>query len=220
MNDDRSFIMTSLLRRLCGISAVAIGLAAPSVAQEVPLLDLTPPPVATKVSPETTAGRGRAFSYRISTAPRHGWPVTVRLLSLDHAQYHDGDPCIAEIELEARETVVLPWSLDRAAVDPQGAYRAPGFRAMLLSLDDEKGMALEVNGQAVGSQLAPVSLKTLKAGERVRIRVAGNWAFLPGGPAHVSRGTLTLRAVLTPIDEGGYAQDPIRSQNALRIRSQ
>lgn len=201
--------------RLCGISAAALWLAMPTTAQDVPLLDLTQP-VAEGTS---TARRHRTLSYKISNTPKDGdWPVDVRLLSFDRAQYREGDPFIAEIELHARDSVVVPWSADATAVDPQRDYQAPGFRGMILYLADGNGMGVESSGRVVGSRLAPESLKALKPGDRVRIRLSGFWSFLPGGPAHVGPGMIAWQAVLTTVDEGGLARSAIRSQNAVRVQ--
>lgn len=103
--------------------------------------------------------------------------LIVSILHLDKSAYKVGDDAIVEIGIQnaGSTAVVLPWSCDRAKVNPSPSKKgeAPGLEIGLLHLgiSDGSGIDAQTTGTVFyGSQLAPESLRTVVPGETIIIR--------------------------------------------------
>lgn len=145
-------------------------------------LDLTKPkrPQKERAGGRGTGGGGGMGNGHIP--PRTIIPMKVTLLSLDKSSYQLGDQVIYEVVLEniTQDTLLIPWSDDYDEVKPDEDRNPPGYIHASLSLEikDERGvykfMALQ---PIVGSQMVRGSLKSLRQGQKVRIRAPGSWWF-------------------------------------------
>ncbi|MBI1760919.1 MAG: hypothetical protein HYR56_05715 [Acidobacteria bacterium] len=103
-------------------------------------------------------------------------PLKVTLVSLNKTSYQLGDEVVYEILLEniTTENVVIPWSADQGEPVGSGDIRGSIY---LIAPDERKGDQLVALRGIVGSPSIPSSLKTLRPGQKVRIKAGGRWVF-------------------------------------------
>jgi hypothetical protein len=160
-------------------SLLAFLLLAPGPApgqQEDDLLDLRPPAERPKIELRLRP-QGFGPGYEGQPAPKP-WPVKVVLLSTDRTSYMLGDRVVFEFSLENVGSVAMtiPWGAasDLARIAP-GPDEPPGYLTAIVSLvSDGESVAMDFMH---GSRLEPHSLRSLKPGERVRVRA---YAMLQG----------------------------------------
>jgi hypothetical protein len=133
-------------------------------------LDLVPEAAPRQIS------EGRASRPRISRGPGFEGikPLTIKitLLSIDQTSYTLGDPATFEVSLEniGPGSLTIPWGapIDLERIDP-GPEEPPGFLTATIKLSSN---GYDIASSVVyGSRLSPKSLRSLKPGERVRVRV-------------------------------------------------
>ncbi len=209
----RANMMSSRIRVAGGFALMLMYSIA--VAQEA-TLDLTQP---AKTQPSENYRPVISARTPTSSDDVRPWPLRVRLLQPSRTAYTAGEPIVYEVELEALAEITLPWSNERYAVDPTGGYDAPAFRYMTIQLEPENGSPIKqlaATAFAYGSALVPGSLKIVRTGEKVRIRIGGHWQSVRPESDGAITGALNLRAILTPA-LGDLLLPKLISENALRI---
>jgi hypothetical protein len=160
--------------------------------------------------PRSMFGRPRPQFELDRSSP--AWPLRVTLATLDRPDYRLGTRVLFDVVLEPATSLALPWTAECQRVDPELNGKAPGYRAMSLALIDlENGTA--ASQTLCGSSLDSQSLRTVKAGERVRVRIGDNWR-LEGGSAPLK---VTL-AVFAQFRQGEKILQAIkRSENTMPV---
>ena len=200
--------MTRVLSAIC-VTVLAV--------QPLEVLDLTVPSRSAAGPQELRSVQSFIFSLS-PHAPPQTWPVRLTIKSFDKPAYRPEERFVVEVELEALDAVVIPWSADIEAPDPTGTHVAPDLKVMFVSLRSmtSKSQLIDTRGMAAGSGLVPGSLKQLAAGDRVLIKLSGFWTCFTGDCDEPLPARGTIKAELG-MCEGKYYKGTISSQNAMPV---
>jgi hypothetical protein len=167
---------------LCAIQSLCFSWSNLITLQDNDFLDLTK---VTRTVTAKTTGRGGGISSTVGHTRRQPGadPFKITLLSINKRNYQLGDEVIYDILLEnvAKNAVTIPWSPDQDAVRPDENILPPGSLESFISLvvtDDASGHQAVASHPIYGSELVSGSLKILRPGHSVRIRVPGQFVIL------------------------------------------
>lgn len=192
-------------------------LASRSVSQ-ADVLDLT--------KRETEAGTPRMWSLGGPPAPSHGdpppMPVVITLASMEKNSYRRGEPLVFEVVLKADREVTIPWSTSARTMGTEARDATDGGIEFHIGLevvgDTAPPNRVHTLGTIFGSNRLPGSLRTLRPGEAVTIRVPGHWQSLFFEERGALPPTVRVRAYLSAMSRTDRFRK-LYSENAVLLKT-
>ena len=143
-----------------------------AAAQESNYLDLTDPLPRERVRPPQLMGGECSGGSRSNADPE----ATVTLVSLDKSSYVMGEEVTFEVKVQntGKENIEIPWAAHSADIEPSDATETYSYLNGMFYLNFKDPISERSFGifrNSYGSASVPVSLRTLKPGEWVSVRV-------------------------------------------------
>lgn len=176
------------------------------------LLDVSGAP-----APRTPTGPVARLDVDRVSAP---WPIDAELVSLDKPEYRLNDKVIFEVLLTAHKPVAMPWSSDCDRFEPKLGVESPKDLRMVavgLAIDygDRLGAGLAVQ-TLCGTLNEPTTMKSLKAGDRARLRLVDRWR-VDWNQRSLTKETIAVKAILRFREGGSMLEASLISTKPLRV---
>lgn len=149
-------------------------------------------------------------------------PVVITLASLDKTAYRGGEPLVFEVVVSAEREVTIPWSTSPWTMGTEERDATDGGVEFHIGLevvgDTDELNRLHTLGTVFGSNRLPGSLRTLRPGEAVRIRVPGYWQYQFLEERGALAPTVRVRAYLSSHSRSREFRQ-LSSRNSLSVKT-